>query len=169
MIKVIVFIFVIFSNSSFSKDFEVLMKNKGANGEKMVFEPALVKVSPGDTVNFVATSSGHQVQSFKKGVPEKCSIKTKKGKKEKTVDCSKGDKKNILKSGSIKKGATYSVTISDEGYYAIMCKPHMTMGMVGLIVVGNPKNSESFKKKLLTNKKIKKKSLARMKKILSSI
>ncbi len=169
MFKLIVFIFIAFSHESFSKNFEVLMKNKGSNGEKMVFEPALVKVSPGDTINFVATSSGHQVQSFKKGVPEKCSIKTKKGKKEKAVDCSKGDKKNILKSGSIKKGATYSVTISDEGYYAIMCKPHMTMGMVGLIVVGSPKNSDAFKKKLFTNKKLKKKSLARMKKILGNI
>ena len=37
---------------------EVKMLNKGTEGA-MVFEPALVKVEPGDTVKFVATDKGH--------------------------------------------------------------------------------------------------------------
>ncbi len=160
---------IFFTSTGFSKEIEVLMKNKGKNGEKMVFEPSLIKVMPGDTINFVATTSGHQVQSFKKGVPENCSIQTKKGKKEKSIDCSKGKTKNILKSGSIKKGSKYSVTINEQGFYAIMCKPHLAMGMVGLIVVGEPDNKSAFEKKLFQNKKLKKKGLKRMEKILSKI
>jgi plastocyanin len=169
MFKVSILFILIFSAPVFSKEITVQMKNKGSNGEKMVFEPSLIRANPGDTINFVAKTSGHQVQSFKKGVPKKCSIQTKKGKKEKTVDCSKGKTKNILKSGSIKKGGTYSVTIKDKGFYAIMCKPHLAMGMVGLIVVGDPKNKKAFVENLRSNKKLKKKGLKRMKKLLTKI
>ena len=38
---------------------EVKMLNKGTEG-LMVFEPALVKIEPGDTVKFVATDKGQQ-------------------------------------------------------------------------------------------------------------
>ena len=40
-------------------EFEVRMLNKGAEG-LMVFEPALVKIEPGDAVKFVATEQGPQ-------------------------------------------------------------------------------------------------------------
>jgi pseudoazurin len=43
---------------------EVKMLNKGAEG-LMVFEPALVKIEPGDTVKFVATDKGHNAESIK--------------------------------------------------------------------------------------------------------
>lgn len=33
---------------------EVKMLNKGSDGGKMVFEPTLVKIEPGDTIKFVA-------------------------------------------------------------------------------------------------------------------
>ena len=37
---------------------EVKLLNKGADGV-MVFEPAFVKIAPGDTVKFVSTDKGH--------------------------------------------------------------------------------------------------------------
>ena len=43
---------------------EVKMLNKGAEG-LMVFEPALLKIEPGDTVKFVATDKGHNAESIK--------------------------------------------------------------------------------------------------------
>ena len=45
-------------------EIEVKMLNKGAEG-LMVFEPALVKVAPGDTVKFVATDKGHNAETIK--------------------------------------------------------------------------------------------------------
>src|SRR5262245_57706486 len=40
-------------------EIEVKMLNKGTDGGVMVFEPAFVKIEPGDSVKFVATDKGH--------------------------------------------------------------------------------------------------------------
>src|SRR5712692_787221 len=48
---------------------EVKMLNKGAEG-LMVFEPALVKIAPGDTVKFVATDKGHNAETIKGMLPD---------------------------------------------------------------------------------------------------
>ena len=150
------------------------MKNKGTDGEKMVFEPALIKAEVGDTIKFVATTAGHQVQSFKGVVPSECSFTTQnEGKPEKAGDCTKGAKKNVIKSKIIKKNKYFSVKINTQGYFPVMCKPHYAMGMVGLIVVGNPGDKEGFKTTLLSKKrkgkKLKGKSLKRMNKILGQL
>ena len=50
-------------------DVEVQMLNKGAKGA-MVFEPSFVQVQPGDTVHFVPTDKGHDVESIKGMLPE---------------------------------------------------------------------------------------------------
>ena len=47
----------------------VKMLNKGQNGV-MVFEPELVTVAPGDTVRFVPTDKGHNVESLKGMLPD---------------------------------------------------------------------------------------------------
>ena len=44
--------------SSFAADFTVKMLNQGAGGI-MVFEPAVLKINVGDTVNFIATDAAH--------------------------------------------------------------------------------------------------------------
>jgi plastocyanin len=36
----------------------------------MVFEPALVKIEPGDTVKFVAANKGHNAETIKGLLPE---------------------------------------------------------------------------------------------------
>ena len=46
------------AGGAIAAEVEVKMLNKGAEG-MMVFEPALVKIAPGDTVKFVATDNGH--------------------------------------------------------------------------------------------------------------
>ena len=45
------------------------MLDKGTEGV-MVFEPALVKIAPGDTVKFVATNKGHNAETIKGMLPE---------------------------------------------------------------------------------------------------
>jgi pseudoazurin len=94
---------------------EVKMLNKGAEG-LMVFEPALVKIEPGDTVKFVATDKGHNAESIKGMFP---------------ADATPFVGKN---------GEDVSVTFDKPGAYGVKCLPHYGMGMVALIVVGTPGN-----------------------------
>jgi pseudoazurin len=94
---------------------EVKMLNKGAEGI-MVFEPNVVKVAPGDSVHFVAADKGHNVESIDGMIPEGAA--PFKGEMNKDV----------------------TVTLDKPGVYGFKCKPHYGMGMVGLIVVGEPVN-----------------------------
>lgn len=102
-------------------DFEVHMLNKGAEGA-MVFEPAFLKVAPGDTVTFVPVDKGHDVEALKELLPEGAT--PFKGKINETV----------------------KVTFDIAGAYPVKCTPHFGMGMVGLVVVGDaPANLEAVK------------------------
>ena len=52
-----------FAGAAGAAEVEVKMLNKGAEGV-MVFEPAFVKINPGDTVKFVASDKGHNVETI---------------------------------------------------------------------------------------------------------
>lgn len=97
---------------------EVKMLNKGATGT-MVFEPALVKIAPGDSVHFVATDKSHDVVSIDGMLPEGGQAFEGKPNQDLTV------------------------TFTVPGVYGYKCKPHYGMGMVGLVVVGEPTNREA--------------------------
>jgi len=94
---------------------EVKMLNKGAEGV-MVFEPALIKIAPGDTVKFVSTDKGHNAETIKGMLPD-------------------GVAPFVGKSGE-----DVSVKFEQAGVYGIKCMPHYGMGMVAMIVVGTPTN-----------------------------
>ena len=55
---------------AFAAEHEVHMVNKGANGDSMVFEPALVKIAAGDTVKFIPTDKGHNAESIRGMLPD---------------------------------------------------------------------------------------------------
>jgi pseudoazurin len=97
---------------------EVKMLNKGAEGA-MVFEPAFVKAAVGDTINFVSTDKGHNVESIEGMLPE-------------GVAAFKSDMNK-----------DYALTVTAEGVYGLKCTPHYTMGMVALIQVGAPVNLDA--------------------------
>jgi pseudoazurin len=99
---------------------EVKMLNKGSEGV-MVFEPALVKLAPGDTVKFVAADKGHNVESIDTMLPD-------------------GGKAFVGKVNE-----EMAITFDQPGVYGYKCKPHYGMGMVGLVVVGEPANAEQAK------------------------
>lgn len=99
---------------------EVKMLNKGTEGV-MVFEPALVKIEPGDTVKFVASDKGHNVESVTEMLPE-------------------GGQPFV---GKVNEELT--ITFDKPGVYGYKCKPHYGMGMVGMVVVGEPTNAEPAK------------------------
>lgn len=48
---------------------QIKMLNKGTEGV-MVFEPAFVKIAPGDTVRFVPADKGHNVETIETMLPE---------------------------------------------------------------------------------------------------
>lgn len=94
---------------------EVKMLNRGTEGV-MVFEPALVKVEPGDTVKFLATDKGHNAETIKGMLPEGAATFLGKN------------------------GEDIAVKFDQAGVYGVKCAPHYGMGMVAIIVVGAPVN-----------------------------
>lgn len=100
------------SAPALAANFDVQMLNKGAAGA-MVFEPALVKLAPGDTVTFIPTDKGHNAESIKEMTPEGA---------------------ELFKSGMNKE---VTVTYTVPGVYGIKCAPHFAMGMVMVVVVGD--------------------------------
>jgi pseudoazurin len=107
-------------STALAADFQVGMRNQGMSG-MMQYDPQLLKIAPGDTVHFIATDQGHNVQSIDGMIPE-------------------GAKPF---SGAI--GENLTVTFNVPGVYGYRCAPHGTLGMVGLIVVGNPVNEAQAK------------------------
>ena len=86
------------------------MLNRGAEGV-MVFEPALVKVEPGDTVKFVATDKGHNAETIKGMLPDGAATFLGKN------------------------GEDIAVKFDQAGIYGVKCAPHYGMGMVAMIAV----------------------------------
>lgn len=112
---------LLFSASmTLAAEVEVKMLNKGAEG-LMVFEPALVKIEPGDTVKFVATDKSHNAETIKGMLPEGAAPFVGKTNQDVTV------------------------TFEKSGVYGVKCMPHYAMGMVALVVVGKPDNLDAAK------------------------
>ena len=98
------------SSPSFAADVAIEMLNKDANGNKMVFSQEVVKIEVGDTVTWLPTTKGHNVEMISS--PNKMKFKSKNGKEAK-------------------------ITFDTPGIYYYLCTPHKGMGMIGLVVVGN--------------------------------
>jgi len=93
----------------------IKMLNSGKDGT-MVFEPAVIKVSVGDTIHFKATDLSHNSASMAGMIP------------------SGADSWSGALSQDI------SVTLDQEGVYVYQCDPHVMMAMVGVIQVGSAVN-----------------------------
>lgn len=91
---------------------QVKMLNRGAAGA-MVYEPDFLKIRPGDTVKFRATTSGHDAASIPEMTP--AGATTFKGRINEEIE----------------------VTFTEKGFYGIKCLPHYAMGMIMLIQVGD--------------------------------
>ena len=94
---------------------EVKMLNSGPGGS-MIFEPAVIKVSVGDTVHFKATDLAHNSASVAGMIP------------------------NGADSWAGQLSQDISVTLNTEGVYVYQCDPHVVMAMVGVIQVGDAVN-----------------------------
>jgi pseudoazurin len=100
---------------------EVKMLNRGEDGT-MVFEPSLIKIAVGDTVKFVPTDKSHNAETIPGMLPG--GAEPFKGRISQEI----------------------SVTFTVPGAYGVKCLPHLAMGMVALVVVGDdPANLEAIK------------------------
>jgi len=95
-----------------AETFQVKMLNRNSTGP-MVYEPEFLKVKPGDTVKFLATTSGHNAASIDGMLP--AGAQPFKGKINEEIE----------------------VTFTESGLYGVKCLPHYAMGMVMLIQVGD--------------------------------
>ena len=96
----------------------VELLNQTTDGERFVYDPAIVRIEPGDTVVFRPTTRGHNVVSIDGMVP---------------------DGAEPLEVGYNQEA---SITFDMPGIYGFKCTPHAALGMVTLIVVGNPSNPD---------------------------
>lgn len=100
-----------FATSSYAADITVDMLNKRDDGAKMAYSEDISRIDVGDTITWVSTSKGHNVE-FIAG-PEGATL-PKKSKLNKDV----------------------SVTFDTPGVYLYQCTPHKGLGMIALVVVG---------------------------------
>jgi pseudoazurin len=97
---------------------EVTVKtlNSGPGGS-MVFDPAFVRLKPGDSIKFVPTDKGHNVETIK-GM---------------AADGAESVKSTV--------GQEATIRFDKEGVYGFKCSPHYLMGMVALVVVGDQRDN----------------------------
>jgi pseudoazurin len=100
-------------------EIEVKPLNRSSTGF-FVFSPDLVRIKPGDAINFVATDRGHEVHSVPGMIPEGA------------------------QPFDAKMSQDIKVLFTVPRIYVIACKPHTAMGMVGVVVVGDPINIDKI-------------------------
>ena len=91
----------------------VEMLNRGLNGQPLQYEPAFLKIEPGDSVTFKSVNPGHNVVSINGMLP---------------------DGAEPFRS---RLSQDVTITFDQPGLYGYKCQPHYAMGMVGLIQVGD--------------------------------
>ena len=97
------------STPVFAADMQIEMLNKDADGNKMVYSEEIARIDAGDTITWIPTSKGHNLEMV--ASPNKMKFKSKNGKEAK-------------------------ITFEEHGIYYYWCTPHKGMGMIGLVVVG---------------------------------
>ncbi|MEM1267383.1 MAG: pseudoazurin [Pseudomonadota bacterium] len=98
-----------------AKTIEVQMLNvhPEEKRERQVFYPAVVRANVGDTIKFISVDKGHNATTHDDMVP---------------------DGGETWKS---KINDDFEITLTADGTYGYFCTPHQTVGMVGLILVGD--------------------------------
>jgi pseudoazurin len=96
---------------AFAQDLAIDMLNKRDDGAKMVYSQDIATIDVGDTILWLPTNKGHNVEF---------------------IDGSDGweaPKKSKL-------SKEFSYTFDTPGVYLYQCTPHKSMGMIALVVVG---------------------------------
>ena len=116
-----------------AEDMTIDMLNKRDDGAKMVYSVDIARIDVGDTITWLPTEKGHNVE-FKVGP---------KG--------WKAPKKSPM-------NREVEMTFDTPGVYYYQCTPHKNIGMIGLVVVGDDvSNKDIILKKSKAKGKSKKK------------
>ena len=99
-------------------DISVDMLNKRDDGAKMVYSEDISRIDVGDSITWLPTSKGHNVE-FIAGPDGWDAPKKSKLSKEVTI------------------------TFDTPGVYVYQCSPHKSMGMIAIVVVGDGDNDVS--------------------------
>ena len=115
-----------FANTLSAATVEIEMLNR-LGKESMVYSESIVNIQSGDTVKWLATTKGHNVQFLT--TPEGVGAFRSK----------------------LNVDTEYTFTV--PGIYLYQCTPHKSMGMIGIVVVGDDKtNLDKIKKVKLHGK-----------------
>ena len=121
---------ILLSTKLMAADLIIEMLNKDVEGNKQVFSQELARIDVGDTITWVPTSKGHNVQMISS--PNNLEYKSGNGKEA-------------------------SITFDTPGIYYYLCTPHKGMGMIGLVIVGSDlSNIEDIRKAKAVGKSKKK-------------
>ncbi len=120
-----------------AEDITIEMLNKRDDGAKRVYSNEVATIEVGDTITWVPTSKGHNVE-FIAG-PDGWDA-PRKSKLNKEV----------------------SITFDMPGIYVYQCSPHKSMGMIGIVAVGDGDNDVS-------KAKVKGKSKKKLKALLEEL
>ena len=126
-----------FTTTAFAEDLTIEMLNKRDDGAKMVYSEDIARIEVGDTITWVPTSKGHNVEFIAGPDGWKAPRKSKLNKE-------------------------VEMTFDTPGVYVYQCSPHKTMGMIGIVVVGDGDNDVS-------KAKVKGKSKKKLKALLSEL
>ena len=110
-------VMVALSTPAFAADTTVEMLNKRDDGAKMVYSQDITRIDVNDTITWVPTSKGHNVE-FIAGPDGWDAPRKSKNNKE------------------------VAITFDTPGVYVYQCTPHKSMGMIAIVVVGTPMYSE---------------------------
>ena len=111
-------IVALFATSAMAEDTTVEMLNKRDDGAKMVYSEDITRIEAGDTVTWVPTARGHNVEFIAGPEGWEAPKKSKLSKE-------------------------YSYTFDVPGVYLYQCTPHKSMGMIAIVVVGDGDNDVS--------------------------
>jgi pseudoazurin len=102
-----------FAETTLPTEYTVEMWNKDPqdSARKMVFSEDVITVAPGASITWLATDKGHNVQ-FVDGP----------------------DGVELAPKSAVNKDVTF--TLTEPGVYVYVCTPHATMGMIGIVIVG---------------------------------
>jgi len=92
---------------------EALNVHPADRNRRMIYNPEILHIAPGDAVQFVPVDRGHNVESFPDMLPE-------------DVEQFRSPVNEAL-----------SVQFATDGTYGYFCTPHRPMGMMGLVLVGD--------------------------------
>ncbi|ADE40674.1 plastocyanin/azurin family copper-binding protein [Candidatus Puniceispirillum marinum] len=110
----------LFVTPAIAADTTIEMLNKDADGNKMVYSQEIAMIDSGDTVTWVPSSKGHNVEII--ASPNGMKFKSKNSKEA-------------------------AITFDAPGIYYYWCTPHKGMGMIGLVVVdGDLSNKDDIAK-----------------------